>query len=88
MNGISHQQAVKWINRRLDGLLTERQLLLLEEHLRSCDECSAYAAEMGGLPAQLQHKFHARWDEKPGPSQKVMQHVTTKARKIQDFEVV
>jgi Tol biopolymer transport system component len=82
MNQISHKQAVKLIHRRLDGLLKQKQLSWLDEHLRSCDSCAAYAAEMDLLPAQLQNEFHARWDEKPGPSQKVMQHVTTKARNI------
>jgi Tol biopolymer transport system component len=82
MNPVTHKQAVKWIDRRLDGLLTKRQILVLTEHLDSCDSCRAYAAEMESLPAQLQKEFHARWDEKPGPSEKVMQHVTTKARNI------
>ncbi|HSK87781.1 MAG TPA: zf-HC2 domain-containing protein, partial [Anaerolineales bacterium] len=82
MNQISHKQAIQWINRRLDGLLTEKQVLLLDEHLRTCDSCAAYDAEIDRLPARLQNEFHARWDEKPGPSQKVMQHVTTKARNI------
>jgi Tol biopolymer transport system component len=82
MSGITHKRAIKWIHRRLDGLLTERQLLLLDEHLHSCDSCRAYAAEVESLPAQLQNQFHAHWDEKPGPSNRVMQHVTTKARRI------
>jgi len=82
MNGISHRQAIKLIDQRLDGLLKESQLLLLEEHLRSCDSCRAYAAQMDLLPARLQNEFHARWDERPGASQKIIEHVTTKARKF------
>ncbi|HET9913583.1 MAG TPA: DPP IV N-terminal domain-containing protein [Anaerolineales bacterium] len=82
MNQISHKQAIKWIHRRLDGLLTKKQHSLLDEHLYSCDSCRAYAAEMDWLPAQLQNKFHARWDEKPGPSSKIMQQITEKARNI------
>ncbi|HSL42606.1 MAG TPA: zf-HC2 domain-containing protein [Anaerolineales bacterium] len=82
MNGISHKQAIKWIYRRLDGLLTENQTLLLDQHLDSCDTCRAYAAEIDLLPAHLQSQFHARWDEQPGPSQNVIDYVTTKARRI------
>jgi Tol biopolymer transport system component len=37
---------------------------------------------MDGLSAHLQNGFHRRWDEKLGPSQNVMNHVTTKARRI------
>ncbi len=80
MNQISHKQAIHWIDLRLDGLLTERQLFLLDEHLRSCNSCSAYATEIEQVPGHLQTKLHARWDEKPGPSPKVMQHVATKAK--------
>jgi len=82
MNGITHKQAIKWIDRRLDGLLTQEQLLLLDDHLGSCDACRAYAAETELLSTRLQTEFHTRWDQEPGPSQKIMQHVTTKARNI------
>jgi hypothetical protein len=82
MTEITHKQAIKWIDRRLDGMLTEGQLFLLDEHLHSCDTCRAYAIEMDSVPARLQHEFRARWDPKPGPSPRVMQHVTTKARNI------
>ena len=82
MSGISHKQAIRLIQRRLDGLLNQKQLLSLDEHLRSCDDCSAYAAEMDLLPLHLRHEFHARWDKKPGPSQKVLEYVTTKVRNI------
>lgn len=82
MNPISHKQALQWIDRRLDGLLAQKQLSLLDEHLHSCEECRAYASEMDKLPAQLQNEFHARWDAKPGPSPKVLQTVAAKARNI------
>jgi TolB protein len=82
MNGISHKQAIQWIHRRLDGLLNEGQLSSLEEHLRSCDSCRAYTAEMDGLSAHLQNEFQHRWDEKSGPSQNVTEHVTAKAKRI------
>src|SRR6185503_11852075 len=81
-SGISHPQAIQWIHRRLDGLLNESQLLSLEEHLRSCDKCSTYAAEMELLPLHLRHEFHTRWDKKPGPSQQVVEQVMTKTRNI------
>lgn len=82
MNQISHRQAIQWIDRRLDGLLMTKQAVVLEGHLRSCDSCRAYAAEMDLLPARLQKEFHARWDKRRGPSPKIMQHITTKARSI------
>jgi len=82
MNDISHKQAVQWIHRRMDGLLNKSQLLSLEEHLRSCDSCRAYAINMDGLSAHLQNAFHRRWDENSGPSQNVMEQVTAKARRI------
>lgn len=82
MNQVSHKQAIQWIHRRLDGLLTPKETLVLDEHLHSCDSCRAYAGEMDLLPADLQNEFHAHWDKQPGPSQKVMQNVTTNARKI------
>jgi Tol biopolymer transport system component len=82
MNGISHKQAIQWIHRRLDGLLSESQLSSLEEHIRNCDSCRTYAINMDGFAAHLQNEFHRRWDEKPGPSQNVMKQVTAKAKRI------
>jgi len=82
MNGISHKQAVQWIHRRLDGLLDEGQLSALDEHLHSCEFCRTYAAELDSLPAELQSKFHARWDGESGRPGKVMEYVTTRARTI------
>lgn len=82
MTGISHKQAIKRIDRRLDELLDERQLISLEEHLRSCDSCRAYSAEMDQLPARLQEEFQIRWDNDPGLSQKFIEEVTKKARNL------
>jgi TolB protein len=82
MNGISHKQAIKWIHRRMDGLLNDRQLVELDEHLQSCDACRVYATNMDGLSAHLQNEFHRRWDTQLDPSQKVFEHVTTKASKL------
>ncbi|HLO31660.1 MAG TPA: hypothetical protein VK249_21080, partial [Anaerolineales bacterium] len=53
-----------------------------EEHLASCASCRAYASEMELIAPRLQNEFQARWDGAPGPSQKVIEHVTTKARMI------
>lgn len=82
MKGISHKQAVNLIHLRLDGLLKESQSLSLDAHLDSCDSCRSYATEMDALPVHLQNEFHVRWDRNGGPSYKVLEHVTTKARKI------
>jgi Tol biopolymer transport system component len=82
MNGISHKQAIQWIHRRLDGLPNESQISSLDEHLRSCNSCRAYASEMDGLTAHVQNEFHRRWDEQLGPSENVTEHVTAKAKRI------
>jgi Tol biopolymer transport system component len=82
MNGITHKQAMQWIDRQLDGMLSESQLAALEDHLKSCDSCRAYATDMDGLSSHLQNEFHRRWDEKAEPSRNVMTHVTKKARTI------
>lgn len=82
MNGISHKQAIQWVHRRLDGLLNESQISLLDEHLRSCDSCSAYAFELDGLSTHMRNEFHHRWDEKPGPSQNILARVAAKGKRI------
>ena len=82
MNGISHKQAIEFIHRRIDGLLNESQLLLLGEHLRSCDSCRAYATDIDGFSAYLQNEFHRRWDAQPGPSQNVFAYVTSRASRL------
>jgi Tol biopolymer transport system component len=82
MSGISHKQAIQLIHRRLDGLLNQRQILLLDEHLRSCDSCRDYTNNMNGLSAHLQNEFHRRWDARSEPSQKVSDQVMAKARNI------
>jgi TolB protein len=82
MNGISHKQAIKWIHRRMDGLLNDRQLVELDEHLHSCDACRAYATNLDGFSTHLQNEFHRRWDTQLDPSQKVFEHVTARATKL------
>lgn len=82
MSGISHKQAIQFIDRRMDEMLDENQRSLLEEHLRSCDSCRAYAMEMEGFSAHLQNEFHHRWDDNFGPSQNVMEYVMSKAKII------
>src|SRR4030095_15429315 len=82
MTAISHKQAIQFIDRRMDGMLSESQRSLLEEHLRSCDSCQAYATDMDGMVAHMQNQFHRRWDPQPDVSQRVMRGVTTKAGKF------
>src|SRR5215216_1598895 len=82
MNGISHKQAIQFIDRRMDGMLNERQRFLLEEHLHSCDSCQAYATDMDGLAAHVQNEFHRHWDSQLGPSQNVFEHVTAQASRV------
>jgi Tol biopolymer transport system component len=82
MNGITHRQAMKWIDRRQDGLLKENQRPLLEEHLRTCESCRSYAGEMEQLASHLIGEFQARWQDDPGPSRSVVETVTAKAKDI------
>jgi hypothetical protein len=82
MTGISHKQAIRFIDSGLDGLLSGDQARLLDEHLQSCASCQAYAAEIGRLPTSLQSEFHDRWDKQSGPSERVFEQVTAKARRI------
>jgi Tol biopolymer transport system component len=82
MNTITHQQARDLIDRRLDERLKANQQTLLDEHLRSCDTCRLYASKMDLIPARLTHEFQARWDDDPGPSVHLMEHVTSRAKRI------
>lgn len=82
MNDISHKQAIQYIERRMDGMLSESQMKALDQHLQGCDSCRLYAADMDGLSARLQNEFRRRWDDGSGPSQDVMENVTAKARRI------
>lgn len=82
MSGISHNQAIKWIHRRLDGMLSESQLSVLEEHMGFCDSCRTYAEEMDLLASRLHHEFQARWDANPGPSHQVIQRLMANAKRI------
>ena len=82
MKGISHQQAVKLIHLRLDGLLKGNQNPSLDAHLESCDSCRAYATELDIVTRRLQNEFQARWDWNAEPSQRVFDYVSTKARKL------
>src|SRR5829696_9176291 len=82
MKRIPHTQAIKWIHRRLDGMLKESQRPILDEHLGSCDSCRAYSDEMELLSIRLNHEFRIRWDKTEGPSQNMIEQVTTHAKKI------
>ena len=82
MSAISHKQAIRLIHRRLDGFLDSRRFLSLDGHLRSCESCRAYAARMELIPPRLHHEFHARWDQQPGPSHRVLEQVMAKAKRI------
>ena len=75
MTGISHKQAIKLIDLRLDGSLNERETLSLDEHLRSCDTCRTYSTEMDALPSRLQVEFHHRWDKNQSLSQNVIEQL-------------
>ena len=82
MKDISHREAVKLIHLRLDGLLNDSQGRSLNEHLDTCASCQTYAAEMELLPTHLQREFHLRWDQDLSPSHRVLQQVTSKAKRI------
>jgi len=82
MTGITHKQARDYINAFADGLIQEQERELLNEHLKTCDECRAYAGQMNALESRLRHSFHHRWEPLHGPSENLAQTVQSSARKI------
>jgi Tol biopolymer transport system component len=82
MNGITHKQAIKWIHRRMDGMLKGNEASQLDEHLASCESCRTFANEMGTLPVLLNEEFKDRWDINSGPSSQMAAQISAKARKF------
>jgi len=46
-------RAREWASLRLDGELSELERLLLRRHLSRCEDCSAFAADLGALAAAV-----------------------------------
>ncbi|MGE5641928.1 MAG: hypothetical protein ACM3Y8_02860 [Byssovorax cruenta] len=82
MNTITHEGARDLIDRRLDERLKANQQTLLDDHLHSCETCRLYASEMDLVRTRLTQEFQARWDDDPGPSASLMDHITSRARRI------
>jgi len=82
MNGISHEQAQRFIRAELDGLLTEALRHDLEAHLRECEACRVESESLSMLTMRLRSNFQGRWDAQDGPSQKVMANIHSQTRRI------
>lgn len=63
MMSISHKQSRAWIDEQADGLLSESNKNLLQTHLGTCAECSAYAAEIHSLEKGLGESLTERWGQ-------------------------
>ena len=60
---LTHLQARELIHLDVDDTLDEAQRMLLGQHLETCAECRAYAAQIAQLDTQLQHSLQGRWQQ-------------------------
>jgi hypothetical protein len=58
---LSHKQARQWIEKAADGLLNADQQAALNEHLKGCAVCRAFAAELTALESALGAALSERW---------------------------
>lgn len=82
MKEITHEQARRYLQLDLDGLLGGEERLALDAHLDSCPACRAEAQAFSTLTSRLQSEFHERWDAHDGPSQHVTANVRSQTRRI------
>lgn len=64
MAKLSHSEAREWIEQASDGLLETSQQRALEEHLKTCADCRAFATEFAGLEGSLAAAMKAHWPQK------------------------
>jgi LysM repeat protein len=62
MSEITHQKTRILLQAAADGPLTADEQSILDAHLASCGECSAYAKNLTNLEVDLRKVFHAQWD--------------------------
>lgn len=56
MTGITHRMTRDYLLDAADGLLDERHRLDLEQHLKTCAVCRAYAADLDRLSLMLNRR--------------------------------
>ncbi|MAT44081.1 MAG: hypothetical protein CL609_17235 [Anaerolineaceae bacterium] len=60
MNEISHKKAHRWIQKSSDGMLTDREEVLLANHLSGCDGCRSYQKELEDLQTSIKVSLQRR----------------------------
>lgn len=63
MKSLSHEQARQWIEQAADGILDAEQQTALNEHLKGCAECRAFAAELAALESVLGAALSDHWGQ-------------------------
>jgi exosortase O len=71
MNEISHDQARRYIQASIDGLLDTEEEQALRGHLHTCESCREEADQLDELGQNLQHTFQEHWDSVPLPKNPV-----------------
>ncbi|MEX2160498.1 MAG: zf-HC2 domain-containing protein [Anaerolineales bacterium] len=67
MSALSHTQAQQWIEQAADGILQPDQQQLLQQHLKGCAKCRAFAAQLSALEHSLRGALLARWPQEGLP---------------------
>ena len=49
----AHEDALRWLNRALDGEISERERILLDDHLSGCPPCSTVASQLRAASSVL-----------------------------------
>ena len=64
---ISHAEAVQLIEFEADHTLHGNEKKILNEHLRDCAECRAFAQQLNRLENILKNVMHKQWSLSPAP---------------------
>jgi hypothetical protein len=66
MSDLSHERIRAYLQLGR-AALTPNERVAVDEHLRVCAECRAYADDLAGLQTSLTKTMHQRWDAAPVP---------------------
>jgi len=64
---ISHTEAMRLIQFHADHALQDNKENILNEHLKECAECRAYAQQLNKLENILKNIMHKQWGLRPAP---------------------
>jgi LysM repeat protein len=64
---ITHEQAHRLVQRKLDNALTKEQSAVLSAHLQECADCEAYLIEMKEVEGLLSPVMKRQWAAQPIP---------------------